>query len=69
MGRNPLAFSLAYNSLNAPEEETWEKPPYGYVKGGVGTVSRAMAEARLPVHRSAAQPPTAPLAGRPAGSD
>ncbi len=45
VGRNPLALSIAYASLNAPEEETGEKPPYGYVKGGVGAVSRAMAEA------------------------
>ncbi len=45
IGRNPIALKHAYSSLNLPEEETGEKPPNGNVKGGVGEVSRVMAEA------------------------
>lgn len=44
-GRNPLAISTAYYSLNEPEEETGEKPPRDYVLGGIGVISRCMAEA------------------------
>ncbi len=44
-GRNPMAISSAYYSLNEPEEETGEKPPRDYVLGGIGVISRCMAEA------------------------
>ena len=45
VGRDPLALSLAYSSIDAPEEETGERPPHGYVEGGMGTVVRLLAEA------------------------
>ncbi len=45
VGRDPLALSLAYSSLDAAEEETGERPPHGYVQGGMGTVVRLMTEA------------------------
>ena len=43
-GRNPLAFQFAYASLNAVDEETGIKPPNGYVRGGVGVISRLFRE-------------------------
>lgn len=45
VGRDPLALSLAYASLNHPDEATGEAPPHGYVRGGMGVVSRLMAAA------------------------
>ncbi|MGH2351087.1 MAG: phytoene desaturase family protein, partial [Chloroflexota bacterium] len=43
--RDPLALSLAYSSIDEPDEATGEKPPHGYVRGGTGAVSRLMAQA------------------------
>ena len=43
-GRNPLAFQFAYASLNAVDEATGIKPPNGYVRGGVGVISRLFRE-------------------------
>lgn len=45
VGRDPLVLSLAYSSLNAPEEGTNEVPPQGYIRGGMGTVTQLMREA------------------------
>ena len=45
VARDPLTLHLAYSSIDQPEPETGEKPPYGYPQGGVGTVSRTMREA------------------------
>ncbi|MDE2930637.1 MAG: NAD(P)/FAD-dependent oxidoreductase [Chloroflexota bacterium] len=44
IGRNPFAFQFAYASLNAVDEETGIKPPNGYVRGGVGVISRLFRE-------------------------
>lgn len=45
VGRDPLALSLAYSSIDAPDDETGERPPHGYVEGGMGTVVRLLAAA------------------------
>jgi phytoene dehydrogenase-like protein len=42
-GGNPLALALAYGAINAPDEETGEAPPNGYVRGGLGAFSEALA--------------------------
>lgn len=42
-GGNPLALALAYASINAPDDETGEVPPNGYVRGGLGAFSNAIA--------------------------
>ncbi len=44
-GRNPLALTLAYASFKEVDEETGQKPYSGYVKGGTGAMSRAIANA------------------------
>ncbi len=45
IGRNPLGLCLAYSSGSEPEEETGQSPPYGFVRGGLGALSRVLAEA------------------------
>ncbi|MDA0748677.1 MAG: NAD(P)/FAD-dependent oxidoreductase, partial [bacterium] len=45
VGRDPLGLHFAYSSINRPDAETGEEHPYGYVEGGMGTVSRLIAEA------------------------
>ncbi len=45
VGRNPLGLHFAYGSINRPDTETGEVHPYGYVEGGMGAVSDAIAEA------------------------
>ncbi len=45
VGRNPLAMHFAYGSINRPEEETGEAPPYGYPRNGMGAIPRMIAEA------------------------
>jgi phytoene dehydrogenase-like protein len=45
VGRNPLALALAFSSLDDVDEETGEKPPHGYVRGGMGVVTRLVADA------------------------
>lgn len=45
VARDPLALHLAYSSIDLPEAATGQKPPYGYPRGGVGTVARTMREA------------------------
>ena len=45
VGRDPLGLHFAYSSINRPDPETGEAHPYGYVKDGMGAVSKYMAEA------------------------
>jgi phytoene dehydrogenase-like protein len=45
VGRDPLALSLAYDSIDLPDPETGEAPLHGYVRGGLGALSRALSEA------------------------
>jgi len=45
VGRDPLALSYAYSSIDEPDEETGETPQSGYVRGGTGAFSRVLAEA------------------------
>ena len=45
VGRNPLGLHFAYGSINRPDTETGEAHPYGYVEGGMGAVSDAIAAA------------------------
>ena len=45
VARNPLMVQAAASSTIEPDEETGEPAPNGYVRGGMGTVSRLMAEA------------------------
>ena len=44
IGRNPLALTLGYFSLRAPEEGSGEAPPGGNLKGGTGVLSRMLAD-------------------------
>jgi phytoene dehydrogenase-like protein len=45
VGRDPNGLSLAYYSINFPEEETGERSPGGYIRGGMGAISDLMLEA------------------------
>ena len=45
VGRDPLALSYAYSAIDAAEESTGEAPPLGYVRGGMGELSRTLIEA------------------------
>jgi phytoene dehydrogenase-like protein len=45
VGRDPLALAYAYYSIDAADEETGERPPQGYVKGGTGAFIRVVSEA------------------------
>jgi phytoene dehydrogenase-like protein len=47
IGRDPLALSLAYASIDEPDEETGEQPPHGYVRGGLGNLSKLLAQAAV----------------------
>jgi phytoene dehydrogenase-like protein len=47
VGRDPLALSYAYSSIDEPDEATGERPPNGYVRGGIGTLSRILSEAAV----------------------
>jgi phytoene dehydrogenase-like protein len=47
IGRDPLALSLAYASIDEPDEETGEQPPHGYVRGGLGSLSKILAQAAV----------------------
>jgi phytoene dehydrogenase-like protein len=42
---NPLAFILVCNAITLPETETGERPLHGFVRGGMGNLARAIAEA------------------------
>jgi phytoene dehydrogenase-like protein len=43
--RDPLALSYAYEAIDAVDEETGEAPPVGYVRGGMGVLTRLLAQA------------------------
>ena len=45
VGRDPSGMSLAYYSINFPDEETGERSPSGYIRGGMGAISELMLEA------------------------
>ena len=45
VGRNPIGLHFAYSSINRPDPNSGETHPYGYVKDGMGSVSKFMAEA------------------------
>lgn len=47
VGRNPSSLYLAYFSASQPEEDDSGKPPYGYVRGGLGSLTQALAEAAV----------------------
>ncbi len=42
--QDPLALSIAYDSINYPEEGTGECPPTGYVRGGMKNFTRILLE-------------------------
>lgn len=44
VGRDPVALSYGYTSIDASDEETGEAPPNGYVRGGTGTLCRLLRE-------------------------
>lgn len=43
-GRNPNTLCLAYNSIEEPEDGNGIKPATGYVRGGMGELSRMLRE-------------------------
>ena len=45
VSRDPLALSYAYSAIDAVDETTGEAPPLGYVRGGMGSLSRALVAA------------------------
>lgn len=45
VAENPLAFALAYSAMDLPDPETGERPPFGFVRGGMGEIARCLSEA------------------------
>ena len=45
IGRDPGALSYVTDAMGAPDEETGEAYPHGFVRGGMGELARAVAEA------------------------
>jgi phytoene dehydrogenase-like protein len=43
--RDPLALTLAYWSMDDPDSDTGEKTPSSWVRGGMGNLTKLMAEA------------------------
>lgn len=42
--RDPIALAIAYGAVNAEDKETNEKPESGYIRGGMGTLTRILAQ-------------------------
>src|SRR5207244_3024014 len=40
-------LSLAYASIDEPDEDTGELPPHGYVRGGLGNLSKMLSQAAV----------------------
>jgi phytoene dehydrogenase-like protein len=45
VSRDALTLALAHSAMELPEEETGERPPFGYVRGGMGRLTGFMADA------------------------
>lgn len=42
---NPLAFALAYGAIDLPDPATGERPPFGFVRGGMGRLADCLVAA------------------------